>query len=48
MQRFGANGREFFSRHYAWPVIEQKYLDMLARLNEKTTRGPRHGKGHRA
>ena len=25
----GANGREFFQRHYAWPVIEQKYLDML-------------------
>src|SRR5678815_5282916 len=21
----GANGREFFQRHYAWPVIERKY-----------------------
>ena len=28
----GANGRTFFDRHYAWPVIEQKYLDMLQRL----------------
>ena len=26
----GRNGREFFRRHYAWPVIERKYLDMLA------------------
>ena len=30
--RMGRNGREFFARHYAWPVIEQKYLDMFARL----------------
>jgi glycosyltransferase involved in cell wall biosynthesis len=29
----GANGRAFFDRHYAWPVIEQKYLDMLAKLS---------------
>jgi hypothetical protein len=28
----GRNGREFFRRHYAWPVIERKYLDMFARL----------------
>jgi len=28
----GRNGREFFKRHYAWPVIERKYLDMLTRL----------------
>jgi glycosyltransferase involved in cell wall biosynthesis len=28
----GANGRAFFSRHYAWPVIERKYLEMLERL----------------
>ncbi len=25
---FGENGRRFFQQHYAWPVIEQKYLDM--------------------
>jgi len=29
---FGRRGREFFRRHYAWPVIERKYLDMLDRL----------------
>jgi glycosyltransferase involved in cell wall biosynthesis len=29
---FGRNGREFFRRHYAWPVIERKYLDTLDRL----------------
>jgi glycosyltransferase involved in cell wall biosynthesis len=28
----GENGRAFFARHYAWPVIERKYLDMLERL----------------
>jgi len=32
--RLGRNGREFFKRHYAWPVIERKYLDMFARLKE--------------
>jgi glycosyltransferase involved in cell wall biosynthesis len=29
---FGQNGRDFFRRHYAWPVIERKYLDMFERL----------------
>ena len=24
--RLGQNGRDYFQRHYAWPVIEQKYL----------------------
>jgi len=37
-QALGANGREYFRRHYAWPVIEQKYLDMLARLDEENRR----------
>ena len=32
---FGANGRRFFQQHYSWPVIEQKYLDMLHRLSER-------------
>ena len=36
---FSANGRRFFQRHYAWPVIEQKYLDILARLREEDARG---------
>ena len=36
---FSANGRRFFQQHYAWPVIEQKYLDILARLKEDDARG---------
>ena len=32
----GRNGREFFRRHYAWPVIERKYLDMFSRLSKET------------
>ncbi len=31
--RLGRNGREFFRQHYAWPVIERKYLEMLERLS---------------
>ena len=31
--RLGQNGRDYFTRHYAWPVIERKYLDMLGRLS---------------
>jgi glycosyltransferase involved in cell wall biosynthesis len=31
----GRNGREFFRRHYSWPVIERKYLDMLERLRRE-------------
>jgi len=30
----GRNGREFFKRNYAWPVIERKYLDMFAQLKK--------------
>ncbi len=34
----GANGREYYARHYSWPVIERKYLDMFRRLtNEPPT-----------
>jgi glycosyltransferase involved in cell wall biosynthesis len=33
--RLGRNGRDYFSRHYAWPVIERKYLDMFERLKEE-------------
>jgi glycosyltransferase involved in cell wall biosynthesis len=29
----GRNGREYFARHYSWPIIERKYLDMLERLS---------------
>jgi hypothetical protein len=28
----GANGRRFFRDHYAWPVIERKYLNMFQHL----------------
>jgi glycosyltransferase involved in cell wall biosynthesis len=31
----GRNGREFFRRHYTWPVIERKYLDMFDRLTRE-------------
>ena len=33
--RLGRNGREYFARHYAWPVIEKKYLDMFAQLKKQ-------------
>jgi glycosyltransferase involved in cell wall biosynthesis len=29
----GRNGRQFFRDQYDWPVIERKYLEMLARLS---------------
>jgi len=29
----GRNGRAFFEKHYAWPVIEKKYVDMLQQLS---------------
>ena len=35
--RLGRNGREYFRTHYAWPVIERKYLDMLDRLKKETS-----------
>jgi glycosyltransferase involved in cell wall biosynthesis len=31
----GRNGREYFARNYAWPIIERKYLDMLDRLKRE-------------
>jgi glycosyltransferase involved in cell wall biosynthesis len=31
----GRNGREFFRRHYTWPVIERKYLEMFDRLTRE-------------
>jgi len=36
---FSENGRRFFHQHYAWPVIEQKYLDVLSQLKEDDARG---------
>jgi glycosyltransferase involved in cell wall biosynthesis len=50
--RLGRNGREFFTRNYAWPVIERKYLDMFDRLKkelpphkELPPKGGSHGVG---
>ncbi len=31
----GRNGRDYFTRHYGWPTIERKYLDMLDRLGRE-------------
>jgi hypothetical protein len=33
--RLGRNGREYFARHYAWPVIERKYLAMFEQLRRE-------------
>ncbi|HUU35078.1 MAG TPA: glycosyltransferase, partial [Vicinamibacterales bacterium] len=32
----GRNGSAFFRTHYAWPVIERKYLDMFDRLTRES------------
>jgi glycosyltransferase involved in cell wall biosynthesis len=37
---FGRNGREFFRKHYTWPVIERKYLDMFDRLTRDPAPAP--------
>jgi glycosyltransferase involved in cell wall biosynthesis len=31
-EAMGGNGRDYFERHYSWPVIERKYLEMFERL----------------
>ncbi len=36
----GRNGRVFFEKHYAWPVIETKYVDMLQRLSKESAPRP--------
>ena len=41
-RRLGQNGRQYFRRHYTWPVIEQKYLDMLERLRREDEVGHHH------
>lgn len=38
----GANGRVYFNRHYRWPVIERKYLDMFDQLREEPPSPRRH------
>ena len=32
--RLGRNGRDYFRQHYAWPVIERKYLGMFSQLRK--------------
>jgi len=39
--RMGENGREYFRRHYTWPVIVRKYMDTLNRLRAEDTAGRR-------
>ena len=34
-QGLGRNGASYFERHYAWPVIERKYLDVFSRLSAR-------------
>jgi len=31
-EAMGRNGADYFQRHYSWPVIERKYMDMFERL----------------
>jgi glycosyltransferase involved in cell wall biosynthesis len=38
--RLGRNGRDFFARNYAWPVIERKYLEMFDRLSRDPVAPP--------
>jgi glycosyltransferase involved in cell wall biosynthesis len=35
----GAHGSAYFARHYAWPVIEKKYMDMFERLSREPATG---------
>ncbi len=36
----GRNGRQFFSKHYDWPVIERTYLTMFERLSHEPAGKP--------
>ena len=38
--RLGQHGRDYFRRHYAWPVIERKYLDMFGQLTRAGAASP--------
>jgi glycosyltransferase involved in cell wall biosynthesis len=37
--RLGRNGRDYFTEHYTWPVIERKYLDLFDRLTREGASG---------
>ncbi|HQZ39977.1 MAG TPA: glycosyltransferase [Vicinamibacterales bacterium] len=36
----GRNGRQYFERHYSWPVVERKYTDMFDRLRREPAPQP--------
>jgi glycosyltransferase involved in cell wall biosynthesis len=36
----GASGRDYYHRHYAWPVVERQYLDLLDRLSRDQPAAP--------
>ena len=36
----GRSGRRYFDRHYTWPVVERKYLDMLTELSRAPQSAP--------
>jgi len=38
-ERLGLNGRDYFARNYAWPVIERKYLEMFEGLKREDASG---------
>jgi len=38
-EALGENGRHYFEQHYAWPVIERKYSDILHRLAQEDAAG---------
>ena len=44
----GRNGRRYFDEHYAWDVVERKYLDLLARIQAENAAVARRHAGARA
>jgi glycosyltransferase involved in cell wall biosynthesis len=36
----GRNGRDYFTAHYSWPVIERKYMEMFERLASEPAARP--------
>jgi len=36
----GQSGRDYYRRHYAWPVVERKYLEMFDRLKRDRAPAP--------
>jgi glycosyltransferase involved in cell wall biosynthesis len=39
-QGLGRNGAAYFQQHYAWPVIERKYLERFEELTREDREGP--------